>query len=149
MRQYSTTHNHILVDIYLSIYKHIHAYTRIYTHIHAYTRIYADIRAYTRGCTHIHAYTRGYAAYTCLYTPLRAFTRIYTHMHAYTRISPEAPLAPAVICADLQAANRLQINANHMICKLSFSKLFGTLICIDLHPANHCKSSLADLQKTL
>jgi len=38
-----------------------------------------------------------------------------------------------LVTADLRLANQLQITANHMICKLSFSMLFGKLICTNLH----------------
>jgi len=56
---------------------------------------------------------------------------------------------------DLHLANQLQIIANHMICKLSFSMFYGTLICIDLHlictlqiTANHALSIFTKQCKT-
>jgi hypothetical protein len=55
--------------------------------------------------------------------PTRLDTPRYAQIHAQIRL--DTP--------DLHPANQLQITANHMICKLSFSMLFGTLICTDLH----------------
>ena len=37
-----------------------------------------------------------------------------------------------MICTDLQAANQLQITANHVICRGRFSTFFRPLICTDL-----------------